>query len=279
MFLRNLFWCFLLLFLTINCIANSGQSPVITSGQRIKDFYLCNWKDNGLKDWEMEGEEAIVFDEYVEVEKMKARYFSKDMIIDIKADRGKLYKPQMDVSLNDNVQIKSNTGYTLFTDSLTWRKNNNLIETQDKVRLEKDSIQVEAKGLEAKTDLKNAKFSEDVKVDFVDQKSADTITITCDGPLEIDYPQGTAIFNNNVIVESEQGKLFSDKATLYFNREQKSIVKAVSIGNVKIIRDNNVAFAQKATYLHLDKKIILEGRPRLIIIPQKESQKDEDPRD
>jgi lipopolysaccharide export system protein LptA len=96
------------------------------------------------------------------------------------------------------------------------------------------------------------------------------ITVDCEGPLEVDYAQGYAVFNDNVVVESSEGKMFSEKATVFFLKDTKTIERIVSEGDVKIIRDDNVTFAEKATYIEAEKRLILEGRPRLILFPEDE---------
>ena len=101
-----------------------------------------------------------------------------------------------------------------------------------------------------------------------DEKSDKVTTITCSGPLEIEYQLGTAVFNKEVVVTHPEGKLFSDKATLFFDTVAKKINKIVSEGNVKIVREDNVTFAQKATYFGAEQRIVLEGRPRLIYFPE-----------
>jgi len=49
------------------------------------------------------------------------------------------------------------------------------------------------------------------------------------------------------------------------------IAKIVSEGNVKIVRPDNVTFAQRATYYGADARVVLEGRPRLIYFPSDDS--------
>ena len=48
----------------------------------------------------------------------------------------------------------------------------------------------------------------------------------------------------------------------------KKIKKVISQGNVKIIKGDNITFAEKATYFGLDGKLVLEGNPRLIYFPE-----------
>ncbi|MCD6583169.1 MAG: LPS export ABC transporter periplasmic protein LptC [Candidatus Omnitrophica bacterium] len=251
-----------------------GIEEFVFPQQKIRGFYLSNFKSNGTKDWELKGREAKVYQNLVEIFDMEANYFLKDRMVNIKADRGKLDKERMCTYLENNVKIKSSDGFSLFTNSLTWVKKTNLIDTQDKVVLTKDKIRVEAQGMEANTSLEKVDFKKNVKIQFPKENTPQMITVDCEGPLEIDWHKGEAIFKSQVVVNSEEGRMIADRATVYFVRNNKSIEKIVAEGNVKIYRDNSVTFAQKATYLNKERKIVLEGRPRLIFFPQKLSRKD-----
>ncbi|MCM8823909.1 MAG: hypothetical protein NC822_04460, partial [Candidatus Omnitrophica bacterium] len=82
----------LYVFLIISLFFLNGISY---SQQKIQDFYLSNYKNEGLKDWEVKGNEATVWDSYVEIDGVEAKYFQKNDIIDIKADKAKLDKTNM----------------------------------------------------------------------------------------------------------------------------------------------------------------------------------------
>jgi lipopolysaccharide assembly outer membrane protein LptD (OstA) len=70
-------------------------------------------------------------------------------------------------------------------------------------------------------------------------------------------------------VDNAQGKLFSDKATVYFDTKDKTKMKIVAEGHVKIVKDDNIAFADRATYMGETKNVVLEGNPRLIYFSKK----------
>jgi len=238
------------------------------SQQKIKDFYLSNFKEDGSHEWEVEGKEAVIHDEYVDIDTMKANYYAENDTIAITSDTAKLNKENMDVNLKGNVHIENKDGLKLDTESLDWQRENNFIETEERVKTSKDNMQITAKGLAADTELKKADYKEDVEVVFPDPETGDVATATCTGPLEIEYSLGTAVFNDNVVVTHTQGKLFSDKATLFFDNEGKQIKKIISEGNVKILRGSNTTYAQKATYYGPEQRLVLEGRPRIVYFPQ-----------
>jgi LPS export ABC transporter protein LptC len=251
-------WLVLILFLPgLLCFSAESQ-------QKIKDFYLSNFKENGTRDWEVKGKEAVIYDSYVDINEMKANCFLEGDTVVITSDQARLNKKNMDVYLKDNVHIENQEGIELFSDSLDWQREKNHIKTDDWVKASKDTLQITGEGLSADTQLKKADFKKDVEVTFSDPETKDVTTAICSGPLEIEYAKGKAVFNKDVVVTHAQGKLFSDKATLFFDAKEKRIIKIISEGNVKIERENNITFAERAIYFAQEQKLILEGTPRLI---------------
>ncbi|MDD5195424.1 MAG: LptA/OstA family protein [Candidatus Omnitrophica bacterium] len=177
--------------------------------QRMKDFYLSNYKENGTRDWEIKGNEAKIDGQYVDIDKMEAKYYSKNDVMSVKSDKAKLDRDSMNASLKDNVEVK---------------------------------IPMEG--------------------------SKDYTTITCDGPLEMEYTKGNAVFYNKVVVTNPDGKLYCDKASVFFDNTAKKIQRIVAEGNVKILKDDNVTFSQKATYYAQEQRVVLEGSPRIVYFPK-----------
>ncbi len=237
------------------------------SRQEISDFYLSNLKEDGTSDWEIEGLEATVEGDYINITTMNANYYLDKDTLSVKSNSARLNRRDQSMHLDGNVEMETTQGWNLKTNYLDWQRGNDQIKTTSPVRTEKDWLTLTAKGLYADSQLERADFQEDVQLTFKDKSQKDATTINCDGPLEIEYSTGRAIFRNNVVVDHSQGKLFSDTATLVFDAKEEKIIKIISEGNVKIIRDNNVTFAEKATYLANEERLILEGSPRLIYFP------------
>ncbi len=139
------------------------------------------------------------------------------------------------------------------------------------------------------------------------QKEKEKIVITCDGPLEVDYEKNIAEFNKNVKVDREGSQIYSDIMFVYFipgkkeeadpeNKEAdnqgaktaetaqgsaekkggdsffagSSIDKIIARGNVKIVRGENTSYSDEAVYTSASKKIVLTGRPKLIMYSTEE---------
>lgn len=246
-------------------------APSVFSQQKIEDFYFSNYGENGDKSWEVEGREAMVFDSRVEIDDMNATYYGKEKKVAVSAEKGTLTKPEMDTYLEKNVRVRSDDGATLFTESLNWARASNEIATEDEVVLRNGEFTVEAEGLKSRNTLKQVDFEKKVKVNLAGNEERRTITIECDGPLEVDFQTGNAVFYNKVSVDSEQGRMFSDKTTVFFDKDKKTVIKIVAEGDVKMIRDENVTFAEKAVYIEQEQKLFLEGSPRLILFPENEN--------
>ena len=238
---------------------------------KINYFYLSNLQGTGSLGWELNGNNAIIDGNNVDINVMHGKYYTPDDVIKIKSDRANLDKSSMNVALRDNVQIENKDGMKLTTDALDWQKNSNMVSTQAPVQIDRGDMRINAKGMQANTLLKTVNFEKDVttKLANVTAKMQGAVTITCDGPLEVEYNNGQAVFHKNVVVTSDQAVIDSDKATAYFDVTQKTISRIVCEGHVKIIKDKNVSYAQKATYLRTEGRVVLEGRPRLIYYPDK----------
>ena len=57
--------------------------------------------------------------------------------------------------------------------------------------------------------------------------------ITCDGPLEVDYNNRKAIFNNNVEIIEKEGSMYANKVIAYFDPDKRIIEKIEWLGDVK----------------------------------------------
>lgn len=236
--------------------------------QTVEDFYLSNYQQDGGKSWELKGKEAHVFDNHVEVEDMDATYYHDERVLEIEADRGTMEKPAMDAYLEENVRVRSDDGASLYTDSLTWKNKEGVLASEDDVRLENGEMSIEAEGFESETRLKKVDFQKKVKVSVPQGKRSGPLTVECEGPLKIDFNAGVAVFHDKVDVNSPDGKMLSDKATVFFDSEKKVIIKIIAEGNVKMIRDDNVTFAERAVYTEDGEQLVLEGSPRLILFPE-----------
>jgi len=178
---------------------------------------------------------------------------------------------------------------------LNWDRKEKLVSTPDTVTIRRDNIEVNAQGASGSPNLRQVSLEKDVQFDILPAgadgqgKVKTKTTITCDGPLEIDYEQNVATFKNNVKVQRPDATIHSDTLDIYFitdaadtqNDElpapeagteftDSRIDTIVARGNVRVVRGENISYSDEAVYSQSDRKIILKGRPKLVIVSTEE---------
>ncbi len=235
--------------------------------QKFQGFLLHGYDDNGNKSWEVKGDTADIVGTKVKLSNVDANTYNGNRM-NVKADTGIIDQASGNMRLEDDVVITTEDGTQLKTDHIDWKRDDDLVLTDDKVVLSDKRMTVVGKGMEARPGLKSAQIKTDVKVKVNtgdDKKAKKFVTITCDGPLEIDQTKSVAIFNNNVVAVQDEQQLKADKIEVFFTPDMKSIKKMICSGNVEITQKENKTFAKQAVYDAITKKIILSGRPKLIL--------------
>jgi len=275
----------ILALLTFNAFAQDSQTQ--ESDQQISDFSLTGYAEKGKKSWDISGKSADIFDNIIKLKDVIGNLYGEKEDIKLTADKGDFDKVEGKVHLEQNVVITTSGGAKLTTDSLDWDRKNQLVATQDMVNITKENMVTVAKGAIGEPDLNKITLQKEVKVDILSankENQAETeknkIIITCDGPLEIDYAKNIAIFKNNVLVDTKDNLIYSDIMDVYFVPSDKDtsqalkeapammgakIQKIVARGNVKITRGENISYSEEAVYTAYDRKIVLTGKPKLVI--------------
>ncbi|MCX5714340.1 MAG: hypothetical protein NT033_05935, partial [Candidatus Omnitrophica bacterium] len=163
--------------------------------------------------------------------------------------------------------------------------------TPDKVNIVKENMITTATGAKGQPNLNKVTLEKDVTVKInstpdpkqaMDMLAMNQIIITCDGPLEVDYQHNVATFNNNVTADKGDAVIYCDSMDIYFNNTKdkgapktdkpqstvlsgNKIDKILAKGNVKIVKGQNVSFSDEALYTAVDQKIVLKGKPKLVI--------------
>jgi LPS export ABC transporter protein LptC/lipopolysaccharide transport protein LptA len=237
--------------------------------QEFEGFNLNGYTDGGQKSWEINGDKANVSDNKVKITNVDANSFG-DQKVNLKSKTGSIDKANGNVHLEKDVVITSEQGAQMTTDTLDWKRSEGLVSTKDPVEITDDAMKVTGKGMVAHPDLKTASIQEDVKahvsVNATATKPSQNITITSDGPMEMDQIEQRAIFNENVVAtEVSTGReLKADKMEVYFDQKAKTIKKLVCLGNVSVHQGENISYADKLVYDGATQKMVLSGSPKLI---------------
>jgi LPS export ABC transporter protein LptC len=267
-----------LVFFALPCFAMPADTSISSSAepQQMLDFNIAGYGTAGQKTWEIQGASMDMEGKDVNISDITAHLYGDKENMVLTADHGRFDKDTGIVYLKDNVRAVTATGAQLTTNTLDWSQKDQTITTADQVNITKGNMQAQGQGIEAKPDLKVAKFEKDVVLTIDEQKKAPKpaeglgfgkgkMVITCDGPMEMSYDKQYAIFQNNVKVESEgdQGTMTADKMTITFNSATKQIDKMTASGNVKIVRGENTSYSDGAIFTASDKRLVLTGRPKL----------------
>jgi len=237
---------------------NAPQAPLT---EQIRSFSLSGFSETGKKTWKVEGKSADIMSDVINLSDIDADSYGEEVTVNLKSDEGVFDRSTNNIRLKKNVVIVTDEGTTLTTDTLDWDAKQELISTEDYVFIERKDMDIEGTGASAKPNLKIAQLDNDVRVDVKDPPAI----ITCDGPLELDYDKNIAYFYNNVKLVDKETTIDTDKATGYFDPKSHTLSKVFCEGNVKIVRGEDITYADQLTYLPDEGRVILTGRPKIII--------------
>ena len=68
-----------------------------------------------------------------------------------------------------------------------------------------------------------------------------------------------------MVDQKDHGVMHADRMDAYFDFKNKKILRIISKGNVKIVKDENTSYSDEALYSAQDGKLTLSGNPRLVI--------------
>lgn len=258
-------------------VSSSGGSDP----QQLLDFSLAGYGAQGQKAWEVEGASMDMLGDDISITDMRAKLYGDSENMTLTADSGRFDKQTGVVHLRDHVHAITESGAHLNTEALDWYQAQQRITSEDKVNITKENITAVAVGMEAQSDFKEATFNKNVVLTLTEEKGdkgtategpsvPGQMIITCDGPLELSYEKQKAVFHNNVKVDGgpDKGQMYADEMTVYFNTATKQMEKMDAKGNVKIVRGENTSMSDSAVFLGAEKKVILTGRPKLVIFTE-----------
>jgi len=260
----------LILFFTSPCIAEEKKEA---AQQEVKDFSFVQYKEGGDQKWKMNGRSAEVMDNKVNIEYLSALSFGQGTILKLRAREGIFDKGENIVHLNDNVVMASTDGTKLTTDHLVWDAETKKVSTDTSVNIKRPDMEITGTGGNFDMEAKTAELKQDISAKLVSGEpeamgplvANNQTTITCDGPLELNYKQNRAFFHGNVKVEDSKGHILADRIDVYFNAETRRVRLVIARGNVRIVNGENITYSEKAIYLVDQARVILPNRPKLVI--------------
>jgi LPS export ABC transporter protein LptC len=242
--------------------------------QQLEGFNLNGYTPTGKKSWEINGDKADISDAQIKVNNVNANFYNPKENANLTSKTGTINKTTGDVHLQDDVVITADRGTKMTTDSLDWNRNKDLVTTNDPVKIVDKQGTVTGTGLTGHPNLKQAQLNQDVKAVVSTAKdtasaavkAAQTMQITCDGPMQMDQVKMYAVFNKHVVaVEASTGReLHADLMRVWFDDKSKKIKKVICTGNVSILQGENASYADEMVYNGDDETLVMNGRPKLV---------------
>jgi lipopolysaccharide export system protein LptA len=214
--------------------AKDGKENAVN--HKVLAFNLEGFTQKGTKSWEVNGQSAeAVTESQIKLDNIVAKAYGDEAEAVITADKGIYDKTKNNVTLESNVKatIENTKGFAQEFTGLSSPLAGGSSKSADK---------------SSSKDKKKSK-----------------IVITCEGQVEFNYEKNQAFFLKDVKVSSADGDIEADKITVNLDPTSKKIKTIVAEGNVKITQGENVTYSDKAIYVESQKRIVLIGRPKLII--------------
>lgn len=250
-----------------------GATKIVCAGepgQQFEGFNLQGYTEDGEKAWTVNGDNADILGDKIKISNVDAESYGEEKVY-LTAATGTIDQKSNTIHLEKDVVITSERGTQMTTDSLDWNRNEDLVKTKDDVMITDKDMTMTGTGMEAHPAMKTAQIDQDVTVIMdTDPKPEVTskITITSDGPMEIDQTKSYAVFQDNVVAVQADQTLKADRMEIYFDEAKKGIKNMICTGHVVIIRGANQSFADKAVYNGEEKRLTLSGRPKLILVTE-----------
>jgi len=237
------------------------------AAQQIDGFMLEGFSKTGERSWDVNGTTADIQEDVILISDVDANAYGNSKV-NIKAKTGEYDKASGNVRLKEDVVVTTTDGGQLTTDTLNWDKENNMVVTDKDAVITDDGMVAKGTGLKASPDKKIAQLNENVKVEMESASAGgekETVYITCDGPMEIDQLNNIATLKDNVVAVRGDQVLKADHVEVHFDPETKKIATIICTDNVSVTRAGNTSYSDKAIYSAADQKVILVGRPKLIM--------------
>ncbi len=247
-----------------------AASDIQSEAHKVYSFSFSKYATSGKKELEIEGDTANILAKIVALNNVIAKAYADDNPVTVTADQGIFDKSTSTVHLANNVVATTQEGARLITNKLDIHPSEKSLDTEDKVSVKKDNIDVDGLGARGDSLLKKVQFHKNVTVVIQsdDPKSSVPTIITCDGPLDIHYEQNIAHFHKNVVATDHRGKLTADNMDVIYDKVSKRVDTIVAKGNVAIITpEGNATYSDEVTYLAKEGRVIMGGSTEAVYFP------------
>ncbi|MEA3305390.1 MAG: LPS export ABC transporter periplasmic protein LptC [Candidatus Omnitrophota bacterium] len=232
--------------------------------QKILSFDMTGYTKDGKKKWDIKGKSADIVSDTIILNSIEANVYSEERLVSLKAKSGRYDKKNSSIRLEDDVVVTTSDKVRLIAEWFEWESKTDEIKTDSFVEVTRDNFYASGHGALASTKHKKVQLNKNVTV------KQDKITITCGGPLYIDYGANKASFYDMVKVIEPRGELMADRLDIFFNPDSQKMEKAIAEKNVELKRGRNIARGRMIVYTLADGRALLTGNPEILIYSEKE---------
>lgn len=255
-----------------------GSTSEDEESHKVYSFSFSKYSTQGKKELEIEGDTANILAKSVALSNVIAKAYADETPVTVTADQGIFDKSTSTIHLEKNVVATTQEGARLLTDSLRIHPKEKSLETDVKVSVKKDNIDVDGLGAEGDSELKKVEFRKNVTVVIQNDNPEIPIptVITCDGPLEINYDRNIAHFHNNVVATDHRGKLTADAMDVFYDKMTKKLDTIQAMGNVVITTpEGNATYSDEVIYKVKEGRIVMGGGTEAVYFPGTNSAEDD----
>lgn len=230
--------------------------------EQVQAFNLASYADDGQKRWEILGTTADMTDSTIHLTDLTATTYGRKASVVLTAKEGTFDRERQFVHLHQDVKAVTTEGTTLTTPSLDWDAERQMGSTEEWATVRRSQMTVQGQGASAAPQLKRVRFQRQVRVDL-----PPATTITCTGPLEVDYERTQARFWRQVHVQDPRGDIWADRLDAWMDPTSQQLTRVQCWGHVTIQQASQVAHARRADYQARRGTIVLIGHPTVTYYP------------
>ncbi|MBI4227194.1 MAG: LPS export ABC transporter periplasmic protein LptC [Candidatus Omnitrophica bacterium] len=239
----------------------AGPAP----SDAIQAFNLASYADDGRKRWEVLGTTADMAGATIHLTDVIATTFGEKGHVTVTANEGTFDRERQHVQLQGDVKAVTSDGTTVTAPSMLWDADRQVASTPEWTTVQRGGLTVRGLGATGTPQFKNVRFHEQVRVDV-----SPSTTITCRGPLEVDYERHRARFWREVRVQDPRGDVWADRMDVRLDPTSQRITQVQCWGHVSIHRPNQVARARRARYETRSGTLVLIGHPSVTYGPERQ---------
>lgn len=224
--------------------------------QQVENFTFSSVGEDGVSDWQLEGEAANITEDKVDLQNVKIKSKGADASVTMEAKRGTIKKYEDVGIFKEDVVLAYDDGTTVSTDEVNWFFKKQVAKTDSPVLVKSGGLETKAEGACLRKDINRIQLNKDILMN-----TDSGTTIRCKGPLVMDYKKNIAVFNKDVSVDNAKGRMTSNKMVVLFDSQKKSVERIDAVGNVRLARGNSVSVSEKVTYFSKEGRAVLTGNP------------------